>query len=127
MNENEIGTIILDQCFKIHKEIGPGLFESVYEIILDHLLREKGLNVERQVSIPIKYQSIIFNEGFKADMIVEKKVVLELKSVEKISDIHKKQLNTYLRLTGCKLGYILNFNETLMKDGIVRVVNGLED
>ncbi len=126
MHENEIGTNILDECFKIHKEMGPGLFEMVYEIILEYLLRQKGLRVERQVSIPIKYHDIKFDEGFKADIIVEGKVILELKSVEKICDAHKKQLGTYLRLTGCKLGFILNFNEALMKDGIVRIVNGLE-
>jgi GxxExxY protein len=124
MTENEIGGIIVDCSVKLHKDLGPGLLESVYEVILAHLLQESGLKVERQVSIPIEYAGIQFDEGFRADIIVENKVILELKSVEKVNKAHKKQVLTYLKLTDKKLGYLLNFGESLMKDGISRVLNG---
>jgi GxxExxY protein len=101
--------------------------ESVYEVVLAHELREHGLQVERQVPIPIAYKGLNFEEGFRADLIAEGKVVVELKSVERVSPAHKKQLQTHLRLTGCKLGYLLNFGDALMKDGITRAVNGLEE
>jgi len=127
MTENEIGTKIITAAIAIHRELGPGLLETVYEIILERQLKQLGLNVERQVPIPIEYQGIKFDEGFRADMVVEKKVIIELKSVEKVTAAHKKQLQTYLRLTGCKLGYLLNFGEALMKDGITRAVNRLEE
>ncbi len=125
MKENEIGTIVVDAAVAVHRELGPGLLESVYEIVLAHELRERGLQVERQVVIPIQYKGISFDEGFRADLIVEGKVVVELRSVEQLTNAHKKQLQTYLRLTGCKLGYLLNFAESLMKHGIYRAVNGL--
>ncbi len=125
MKENEIGTIVVDAAVAVHRELGPGLLESVYEIVLAHELRERGLQVERQVVIPIQYKGISFDEGFRADLIVEGKVVVELKSVEQLTNAHKKQLQTYLRLTGCKLCYLLNFAESLMKHGIYRAVNGL--
>jgi GxxExxY protein len=127
MTENEIGKIIVDSAVAVHRELGPGLLESVYEVILAYELRERGLGVERQVPIPIRYKGMIFDEAFRADVVVEGKVILELKSVERVSDAHKKQVQTYLRLTGCKLGFLLNFGEALMKRGITRVVNGLED
>ena len=127
MTENEIGTIIIDSAIQIHRNLGPGLLESVYEVVLDYELRQRGLKVERQVVVPIEYKGIRFNEGFRADIIVNSKVVIELKSVENLTAAHKKQLQTYLRLTGCKLGYLLNFNQALMKNGIVRAVNGLEE
>jgi GxxExxY protein len=127
MHENEIGTIVVGECIDIHKESGPGLWEIVYEVVLVDALRRRGLQVERQIPIPITFRGREFDEGFKADVIVERKVLLELKSVEKIIPAHKKQVNTYLRLTGCKLGYLLNFGEALMKDGIYRIVNGLEE
>jgi GxxExxY protein len=92
--------------------------------LLEHQIRETGLYVERQVQIPIEFHGIRFDEGFRADMIVERKVILELKSVENISKAHKKQVLTYLKLTGLKLGYLLNFGQALMKDGIYRIVNG---
>lgn len=111
----------------IHKELGPGLLESVYEIILLHKLRERGLKAERQVAIPIEYQGIKFEEGFRADIIIDEKVILELKSIETVHNAHKKQLLTYLKLTEMKLGYLLNFGEALMKNGIIRTVNGLEE
>jgi len=125
--KTKIGTIVIEECIDIHRHLGPGLLESVYEIILVDALRRRGLHVERQVPIAIEFRGRKFDEGFKADIIVEGKVVLELKSVEKVSLAHKKQVNTYLRLTGCKLGYLLNFGKALMKDGISRIVNGLEE
>ena len=124
MNENDIGKIIIDTAMTLHKELGPGLLETVYEVILAHKLKEMGLKVERQVVVPIVYGKIKFEEGFRIDILVENKVIIELKSVEKLHKAHKKQLLTYLKLAGCKLGYLLNFGESLMKDGIVRIING---
>ena len=124
MTENEIGKIVVDSSVRLHRDIGPGLLESVYGVLLAHLLREAGLNVEREVPIPIEFHGIRFDEGFRADIVVEDKVILELKSVESVNKAHKKQVLTYLKLTGKKLGYLLNFGEELMKDGIYRVLNG---
>ncbi len=125
MTENQIGKWIVDVAVQIHREMGPGLLERVYESILAHELRQRGLQVERQLPIAIEYQGLKFDEGFRADLIVENKVIVELKCVEKLNNAHKKQLLTYLRLTGMKLGYLLNFSEALMKDGISRTVNHL--
>ncbi len=125
MTENEIGKSVVDVAVQIHRETGPGLLETVYEIILAHQLQEQGFQVERQVAIPIEYQGLRFDEGFRADIIVEEKVIVELKCVEKLNNAHKKQLLTYLRLTGMHLGYLLNFSESLMKNGITRTVNRL--
>jgi GxxExxY protein len=127
MIENEIGTIVVESAITVHRELGPGLLEIVYEIALAKELEERGVQIQRQVSIPIIYKGVKFSEGFRADMIVEGKVILELKSVETITAAHKKQLQTYLRLTQCRLGYLLNFSGALMKDGITRCVNGLEE
>jgi GxxExxY protein len=124
MNENEIGKMIVNSAITIHRELGPGLLESVYEIILAAELEKCGLTIERQIIVPIEYKGLKFNEGFRADIIVERKVIIELKSVEAINNSHKKQLLTYLRLLNCKLGYLLNFGEALMKDGISRIING---
>lgn len=125
MTENEIGKIIVDSAIQLHRVTGPGLLESVYEVLLAYELESNGLEVRRQVSIPIKYNGIIFDEGFRADIVVENMVILELKSVESVSNIHKKQLLTYLKLANLKLGYLLNFGEELMVSGITRVVNEL--
>jgi len=127
MTENEIGKIIVNCAVQIHKELGPGLFESVYEVILAHELVQLGLRVERQVPVAIEFHGMTFNEGFRADLIVEGKVIVELKSVEAVSKAHKKQVLTYLKLTGMKLGYLLNFGDALMKDGISRILNGKVD
>ncbi|MEI6825269.1 MAG: GxxExxY protein [Desulfuromonadales bacterium] len=124
MTENEIGKIVVDCSVRLHKDLGPGLLESVYEVLLAHLLCEAGLRVARQVSIPIVFYGLRFDEGFRADIIVEDKVLLELKSIETVNNAHKKQVLTYLKLTGYKLGYLLNFGDELMKDGISRIVNG---
>ena len=127
MTENEIGKIVVDVAIAVHRALGPGLLETVYEIILAHVLSKRGLHVDRQVPVSIEYDGIRFDEGFRADMIIENKVILELKSVEKVTAAHKKQIQTYLRLTGHKLGYLLNFGEALMKHGITRAVNNLEE
>ncbi|MBF0234858.1 MAG: GxxExxY protein [Desulfamplus sp.] len=125
MNENEIGTIIIETAINIHKGIGPGLLESVYETILSKKLTDKGLNIKRQVAIPIKFEGIQFDEGFRADIIANDKVIIEIKSIEKLSNVHKKQLLTYLKLSNFKLGYLINFNEELLKNGISRIINGI--
>lgn len=127
MNENEIGTIIVDCAVELHRSLGSGLLETVYEVTLARALERRGLSVERQVSIAIEYRGEIFEEGFRADLIVEGRVIVELKSVERVTPAHKKQLLTYLRITGLKLGYLLNFGEALMRDGITRTINGQLD
>ena len=127
MTENEIGTIVIEVAIAVHQELGPGLLESVYEVVLVRGLQDRGLKVERQVPVPIEYKGIRFDEGFRADVIIDGRVILELKSVERVTAAHKKQVQTYLRLTGCKLGYLLNFGEAMMKSGITRCVNGLEE
>ncbi|MFC2083232.1 GxxExxY protein [Candidatus Bipolaricaulota bacterium] len=127
MIENEIGTAVVTAAIHVHRELGPGLLESVYEVALEHELRRSHFSVKRQVSIPIQYQGISFDEGFRADLVIEDKVILELKSVEAVSGARKKQIQTYLRLTGMKLGYLLNFGAALMKEGITRCVNGLDE
>jgi GxxExxY protein len=126
MTENEIANVIMDAAFQIHRELGPGLLESVYEVILAKQLAAIGLTVGRQVPVPIHFQGITFDEGFRADIFVEQKVIIELKSIERLQPVHSKQLLTYLRLTGCRLGLLINFGENLMKDGFKRVANGLE-
>jgi GxxExxY protein len=127
MNENDIAKIIVDTAVNLHKRIGPGLLESVYEAILSKLLIDKGLKVERQVKIPIVFDHFYFDEGFRADIIVENKVIIELKSVERLNHVYSKQLLTYLRLSGKKVGLLLNFGAPYMKEGIERIVNGLEE
>jgi len=127
MNENEIGTLILAAAIELHRDLGPGLLESVYEIVLARELSSRGLAVGRQVPVPIVYRGLRFEEGFRADLIVAGRVLLELKSVERVTPAHKKQVQTYLRLTGLKLGYLLNFGEAVLKDGITRCVNRLEE
>ena len=125
MTENEISRIIVDTCYKIHVDLGPGLFESVYEEILDYELNQSGLSVSRQQPIPIVWKDKKLDQGFRADLIVERKVLIEIKSVEAIAPVHHKQVLTYLKLTGLKLGLLVNFNEALIKNGISRIVNKL--
>ncbi len=127
MDENKIGTIIVDCAIALHRDLGPGLLETVYELILARMLERHDLHVDRQVRVPIEYQGVIFEEGFRADLVVEGKVIVELKSVERVTAAHKKQLLTYLSLSGFRLGYLLNFGEALMKDGITRTINGYLD
>ena len=127
MDENEVGTVILDAAFHIHKTLGPGLLESVYEAVLAYELQSRGLQVERQVPIAINYGGVSFPDAFRADLLVACSVIVELKCVSFVNNAHRKQLLTYLRLSGCRLGYLLNFGEAVMKRGITRTVNGLAD
>lgn len=124
MTENEIATIIVDASYKVHTILGPGLLESVYEAALAYELEMRGLRVIRQQSLPVIYESIKLEEGFRADLVVEEKVIVELKSVETLAPVHKKQLLTYLRISDKKLGLLINFGSVLIKDGITRVING---
>ena len=125
MTENELSRIIVDAAFKIHTTLGPGLLESVYEAVLSHELRQRGLHVVVQQPIPVFYEGVQLEVGFRADLIVNGKVVIEVKSVEAIAPVFAKQLRTYLRLMDLKLGLLINFNVNLIKDGITRVVNNL--
>ena len=125
MTENELSGIIVNTSFKIHSQLGPGLLESIYEEILAYELTKKGLIVEVQKPIIVYWDDKKMSVGFKADIIVENKVIIELKSVKEIDDRNKKQLLTYLKITGLKLGLLINFNEAFLKDGIIRIVNGL--
>jgi GxxExxY protein len=124
MNENEIAKKILDAAFVAHTKLGPGLLESVYEVVLAHELRKAGLFVERQKPMPITYDGILFEEGYRADLLVESKVIVELKSVAAISAVYSKQVLTQLRLSGLKLGLLINFGEVHLKNGIKRIING---
>ena len=123
--ENKIATIILDQAFKIHRELGPGLLESVYEKCLQYELREAGLIAETQVPVPMNYKTIHFDAGFRIDILVENKVLIEVKSIETLAPVHYAQTLTYLKMKVLKLGLLINFNTKLLKDGIHRVVNNL--
>jgi GxxExxY protein len=125
MTENEIADKVMDAAFLLHRELGPGLLESVYEVTLARQLVEMRLDVERQVTVPVQFRGMNFDEGFRADLVVAKKVIIELKSVERLQSVHSKQLLTYLRLTDYRLGLLINFGENLLKDGFKRVVNGL--
>ena len=125
MNENELSKIIVNTCYNIHVELGPGLLESVYEEILYYELINQGLVVERQKAIHLVWKDVKMKIGFRADLIIENKIVVELKSVETIAPVHPKQLLTYLKITDMKLGLLINFNEKLIKDGITRIVNNL--
>ncbi len=121
--EDEITSIVIEKCISIHKKIGPGLFESVYEKILARQLREKGIDLHCQVPIKIFYKGVDFGVGFRADMVIEDLVILEIKSVEHILPLHEKQLMTYLKLTGKTVGLLLNFDVDVFKSGIKRIVN----
>lgn len=127
MIENEIATIIVDIAFRIHKQFGPGLFESVYEELMYYELNKVFNDVKRQYSIPLIHEELYIAVAFRADLIVEGKVLVELESVEILQKLDFKQISTYLSLTGYKLGLLINFNVELIKDGIRRIVNGLED
>lgn len=125
MNENEVAKIILDMAFKIHTKFGPGLFESVYEELLAYQLPKKGFQVERQKILPLLYENLKIESGFRIDLLVDDAVIVEFKSIESVLPVHKKQLLTYLRLSGRHLGLLINFNEAHLKDGITRIVNNL--
>jgi GxxExxY protein len=125
--ENEIAATIVDAALSIHRELGPGLLESVYEAILAHELAKRGLRVSQQQPLPVEWDGLRLDIGFRTDLVVEDLVVVEIKSIEQISNVHKKQLLTYLRLGKWRLGLLINFNVELIKHGIARVVNGLPD
>lgn len=127
MSENDIAKVVVDAAFHLHQDLGPGLLESVYETLLARALESRGLGIERQKPIRFLYQGVTFDEGFRADLVVNGLVLLELKSVEAMHPVHQKQLKTYLKLTGMKLGLLINFGAPLIKDGIHRVVLGLPE
>ncbi len=125
LTENELSKLIVDVCFKIHQQYGPGLFESVYEEIFCYEWSKTGIPFTRQQTVPVIHEQIKMDLGFRADIIIDNKVILELKSIEALAPVHYKQVLTYLKLTGCKLGLLINFNVPLIKDGIHRIVNNL--
>ena len=125
LTENEVAREVVDAAFLLHQRLGPGLLETVYEVVLAHELKKRGLAVQRQMVIPIEYDGIKFDEGFRADLLVAGKVIVELKSVETLLPVHKKQVLTYLRLSDKKLGLLINFGAVLIKNGISRIVNNL--
>jgi GxxExxY protein len=125
MTENEVAKQIVDAAFQVHTTLGPGLLESVYEVVLAYELEKRGLRTLRQQAVPVVYQGTRIEIGFRADLIVEDQVIVEIKSVEMIAPVHKKQLLTHLRLADKRLGLLINFNVALIKDGITRIVNGL--
>lgn len=127
VDENDIGRRVVWACIAVHRELGPGLLESVYVKSLAWELEQRQLFVQQQVPISIRYGRMVFDDAFRADIVVERKVILELKSVEVLTTAHRKQLQTYLRLSGCRLGFLLNFGAAVMKDGITRAVNGLPE
>lgn len=127
MTLNDLTGQIVDAAFKVHTTLGPGLLESVYEAVMAYELRKRGFRVVRQVGIPIVYEEVQLDEGFRADLIVEDGVIVELKSIECIAPVHKKQLLTYLRLADKRVGLLINFNVALIKDGITRIVNQFEE
>ena len=127
MHENEISEIIIGRALKVHSKLGPGLLESAYEAPLAYELSKAGLRFERQKPQPLIYEQVKLDVGYRLDLLVEGKVIVELKSVERVTPAHKKQLLTYLRLTALKLGYLLNFGEALMREGITRTINGTLD
>jgi GxxExxY protein len=127
LDENAIGTAVVHCAISVHRELGPGLLESVYERVLAHELERRRLAIERQVPIRIVYKGMIFEDAFRADLVIDGKVIVELKSVEQLTAAHRKQIQPYLRLADKRLGYILDFGAALMKDGIVRAVNGLNE
>jgi len=124
MHENEIGTLILDAAFKLHKELGPGLLESTYEACLAYECIQNGLQIETQVPLPVVYKRVKLDCGYRIDILVFKRVIIEVKSLEKLNEVHLAQVLTYMKLSGCKLGYLLNFNVKQLKEGIKRIVLG---
>ena len=125
--ENEVAMAIVDAAYQVHRTLGPGLLESAYEAIMVHELRKRGLDVAMQVLVPVVYETVRLDAGFRADLIVEGSVIVELKSLEKVAPVHKKQLATYLKLAEKRLGLLINFGEELIKDGITRIVNRMPD
>ena len=127
MRENEIAKVVVDVAYVMHTKLGPGLLESVYKAVMAYELRKRGLAIETEVPIRVEWDDVKLEVGFRADLIVEQSVVVELKSIEQIAPVHKKQLLTYLRLANCRLGLLINFNTELIRDGISRVANNLPE
>jgi GxxExxY protein len=125
MHENDISSKVIGAAIEVHKQLGPVLLESTYEACLSYELAEQGLDVKRQLALPIVYKHVKLNAGYRIDLLIENKVIIEIKSVEALADIHKAQLLTYLKLKNLKLGLLINFNEVLLKNGIRRLVNNL--
>ena len=125
MTENELSKIVFDAGIKVHKELGPGLLESAYEECLYYELKKGGLFVEKQKALPLIYEDVKLDVGYRIDILVESKLVIEIKSVEALNDLHLAQILTYLKLSNCKLGLLINFNTVLFKNGVKRVVNNL--
>jgi GxxExxY protein len=124
MHENEIGTLVLDAAFQVHKELGPGLLESTYEACLSYEAIQRGLFIETQLPLPVVYKEVKLDCGYRIDLRAERKVIVEIKAVESLNDVYLAQVLTYMKLSGCKLGYLINFNVKQLKDGIKRVVLG---
>ena len=127
MDENDVARQIVDAAYRVHTTLGPGLLESVYEAALAYELGKRGLHVSRQQVIPVVYETVRIQTGFHADLLVEAQVIVEIKAVETIAPVHKKQLLTYLKLADKRLGLLINFNVALIKHGITRIVNGLQE
>jgi len=125
--ENELAKMVLDAAFKVHTNLGPGLLESVYEAVPAYEVAKNGVAVRRQVPVPIRYEELSFEEGFRADLLAGERVIVELKSVEKLAAVHGKQVFTQLQLSGHRLGLLINFGEEHLKDGIKRIANVLPD
>ena len=127
MKENEIAALVVDAAYRLHTGLGPGIFEIVYEVSLAHELRKGGYSVERQVPVPITWDGIRFDEGFRADLVIDHCVIVEVKSIAALDPVHSKQVLTYLRLTDKRLGLLINFGDHLIKHGIKRIANGMPD
>ena len=127
MHENDIAKAVINAALSIHRYLGPGLLESLYEAALEHDLEELGHLVARQRGLPVVYRSVRLAAGYRPDLVVDQRVIVEVKAIDGIAPVHRQQLLTYLKVSGLKLGLLLNFNTALMKDGIIRMVNGLED
>ena len=125
MTENELSSIIIGAAIEVHTQLGPGLLESVYETCLYYELKEIGLKVERQVNLPLKYKNLHLDSGLRLDLLVQDKVIIELKAVQELCDVHVAQTLTYLKLTDLKLGLLINFNEARLKQGLRRIVNNM--
>ena len=125
MNENELSRLVFDNALKVHRSLGPGLLESSYEACLFYELNKSGLLIERQKPLPLIYEDVMVDIGYRVDLLIEKKLIVELKSVDALNEIHFAQLLTYLKLSNCKLGLLINFNVTLIKNGIKRIANNL--
>ena len=124
MTENEIASIVFQSALKVHKRLGPGLLESAYEECMFYELKKTNLKVEKQKALPLIYDEVRLDIGYRLDLIIEDKFIVEIKAVESLNDIHLAQILTYLRLSDCKLGMLINFNVTLLKNGVKRVING---